>query len=429
MSSQGSTESLQAQLEAEIAAHAQTKEKLKSLSASIEVQRQSFQVWAEALEAQVEGNNQTLATKLEELDTVKRQLEALNGLSKCEERIAWTTRQNKHEEELKSLESMRKSETDEMKKALNQAENESIEKESLYKSCSAELQVAREFFQKKEAGLTLHLAELKAQIGNLKETHASEMALEAARREQLERNYSQSEAERNEAVLDLRKLQTDFSLLNSKLKATQLESFSLQETIKRQCQDKAKAEGELMVEILQAKEATKAAEVLRDTAIREKADQVGKHQAEIENWTRILAAERKAHEKLQEIIASWELFHEDCRAYLQAETPSETMERYQRDLTDYRAQLGKCQVSLSKYEEMIEVGKEKLKALELVAQAKEREAEILKKCLKAHKIPVPAIPEGTGFGEAGKGSVRGSVASSARGKPQVTNEPCACRLF
>ena len=262
MSSQGSTESLQAQLEAEIAAHAQTKEKLTSLSASIEVQRQSFQVWAEALEAQVEGNNQTLATKLEELDTVKRQLEALNGLSKCEERIAWTTRQNKHEEELKSLESMRKSETDEMKKALNQAENESIEKESLYKSCSAELQVAREFFQKKEAGLTLHLAELKAQIGNLKETHASEMALEAARREQLERNYSQSEAERNEAVLDLRKLQTDFSLLNSKLKATQLESFSLQETIKRQCQDKAKAEGELMVEILQAKEATKAAEVL-----------------------------------------------------------------------------------------------------------------------------------------------------------------------
>jgi hypothetical protein len=101
------------------------------------------------------------------------------------------------------------------------------------------------------------------------------------------------------------------------------------------------------------------------------------------------------------------------------------MERYQRELSDYRAQLGKCQISLSKYEEMIEIGKEKLKALELVAQAKEREADILKKCLKSHKIPVPSIPEGTGLGETGKGS----VASSGRRKPQVTNEPCACRLF
>lgn len=416
-------------LDAEIAAHSHTKDQLKSLTAAIEAQRQSFQAWAEALEAQVEGNNQTLASKLEELEAVKSQLEALNGLSKAEERTAWTSRQNKHETELKALETARKSENDEMKKALSRAESDMIEKERLFKTCSAELQATRELFGKKEASLTLQVAEITAQITHLKETHASEMALEAAKREQLERNYSQSEAERNESILDLRKLQTDFSLLNSKLKAAQLESFSLQETIKRQCQEKAKAEGELMVEIMQAKEAARAAEVLRDTAIREKREETDKHQAEIEIWTRRMDAERKSQEKLQEIIANWELFHEDCRAYLQAETPSETMERYQRDLTDYRAQLGKCQVSLSKYEEMIEVGKEKLKALELVAQTKERETEVLKKCLKAHKIPVPAIPEGTGLGEAGKGSVRGSVASSGRRKPQVTSEPCACRLF
>lgn len=429
MSSERSIESLQAQLDAEIAAHLLTKDSLKSLTAALEAQRQSFQTWALALEAQVEGNNQTLANKLEELETVKKQLEALNGLSKGEERDAWNSRQSKHESELNTVESMRKAENEEMKKALSQAENESIEKESLYKSCSAELYVAKEFFQKKEASLTLHIEELTAQLTHMKEANASEMALEGARREELERNYSRSESERTAAQDAMRKLQTEVSLLNSKLKASQLENFSLQETIKRQCQEKAKAEGELMLEIMQAKETAKAAEVQRDTAIRNKLELAETHKAEIAEWNKQAETAQKAQERQQEIISNWELFHEDCRAYLQSETPSETMERYQRDLSDYRAQLGKCQISLSKYEEMIEIGKEKLKALELVAQTKEREADILRKCLKSHKIPVPSIPEGTGLGETGKGSVRGSVASSGRKKPQVTNEPCACRLF
>lgn len=409
-----SLDSLQSQLDSEILAHQAT----KSALAALQLQQSSFQTWALSLESQIDHSNLTLSTKIQELEAVKRQLEALNRLSKSDERDAWNSKQLQHESDLKSLESQHKTQHEAIQKALNSAENECIEKESLYKSCNAELQVMKEFFQKKEATLTVHLAELTAENNNLK--------TEIAKKDHFERNFINSETEKKAIIEENVKLQTEISILSSKLKAAELENLSLQETVRRQCQEKAKSEGELMTQILKSNEIAKIAELNAENAVLENKKLVEKYEKEIEKRENEMIIERKKQEKYEEMISNWNLFYEDCRAYLQSETPSETMERYQRDLTDYRAQLGKCQVSLSKYEQMIEVGKEKLKALEMVVEVKEREVDVLRMCLKTHKIPVPDIPEGTGLGGTGRGSARGSVSSK---KPQVTNDPCACRLF
>ena len=431
--------SLRAQLSTETQARQQAQSDLLAVTSRLDAsqklskqQRAAFESWAVALEQQVEANNRVLAGKVKELEAVKKQLEVLQGMGKGDEKEAWAMQQRKFEGELASSESARRSECEELRKALTSAENESIEKDSLLKMRTAELQIAKESFQQKESSLSTHisiltsqLSSLTSQLSALQDQRQTDLLLFSSEKAALEASKLRCENEKNASNEEIRRLQTTVSLLTNQIKSLQQENSGLQELAQTQETGKTRMETEHRCTLTKVSKEAQDWKAQCESAQREIAALQGDIATDQRRIAEINREKTAMQEKCTEITENLCAFSEEVRGHLLVESTSPPMEKYQKDLNDYRTQLGKCQVALSKYEEMIEIGSERLKSLELVVQSREREIEVLRKALKKHKLPVPTIPESSGLA----GEMRRSVTSKGSKKPQVTDEPCACSLF